>query len=95
MIVGRALAAVGPPSLYTAAILSLGFAVLGLSRFPGLKILGLLCMVTLLTGFIADATVTTTLLRRFYNWNSGPSPSPSRQPVRPIDGVVADEEAIP
>jgi len=67
-IVGRALNAVGPPSLYTALILSLGFSAMALSRFPGLQVLGLLCLVTLLTGFVCDAFLTTSFLRLFYGW---------------------------
>jgi predicted RND superfamily exporter protein len=70
LIVGRALAAVGPPSLYTAAILSLGFSAMCLSRFPGLQVLGILCLVTLMSGFIADATMTTSFLRVFFNWDA-------------------------
>jgi predicted RND superfamily exporter protein len=94
-IVGRALAAVGPPSLYTAAILSLGFSAMSLSRFPGLQTLGLLCLVTLVSGFIADATMTTTFFSMFFNWSSlAPR---TRTPVQdfgvsPVTG--ADEEAL-
>jgi predicted RND superfamily exporter protein len=69
LIVGQALKAVGPASLYTAVILSLGFATMELSRFPGLQTLGLLCMVTMLTAFIADALLTTSLLRSFFDWS--------------------------
>ncbi|HVZ33032.1 MAG TPA: MMPL family transporter, partial [Polyangiaceae bacterium] len=69
-IVGRALSAVGPASLYTAVILSLGFATMELSSFPGLQTLGLLCMVTMLSGFMADALLTTSLLRTFFDWRS-------------------------
>jgi predicted RND superfamily exporter protein len=89
------LAAAGPPSLYTATILSLGFAVLGLSRFPGLRYLGLLCMVTLLTGFVADATITTTFYKLFFNWNSV-RPAMRRPPFAPALDTVqsADEEAM-
>ncbi|HYQ26850.1 MAG TPA: MMPL family transporter [Polyangiaceae bacterium] len=63
LAISRALSSVGPASLYTAAILSLGFAVLGLSRFPGLQTLGLLSAVTLVLGFFADVTVTPALLK--------------------------------
>lgn len=79
MIVGRALGAVGPPSLYTAVILSLGFGVLCLSRFPGLQSLGLLCLVTLLAGFAADAALTTSFFRRFFDWSLLPV-------TKPVDG---------
>jgi hydrophobe/amphiphile efflux-3 (HAE3) family protein len=68
-IVERSMRTVGPPSLYTAAILSAGFAVLGFSRFPGLQAFGLLTAVTLLTGFVSDATVTSTLMRSAFDWN--------------------------
>ena len=67
-IVEQALRIVGPPSLYTAAILSMGFAVLGFSRFPGLQALGLLTMLTLMTGFVSDAAVTSTLMRSAFDW---------------------------
>jgi hypothetical protein len=67
-IIERSLRAVGPPSLYTAVVLSLGFAVMGLSPFPGLQALGLLSMVTLMTGFVSDATVTSTLMRSTFDW---------------------------
>lgn len=60
-----ALLTIGPPSLYTAAILSAGFAVLGLSRFPGFQAMGLLSMLTLLTGFASDMVFTSTLLKLF------------------------------
>lgn len=96
VIVGRALAAVGPPSLYTAVVLSLGFAVLGLSRFPGLKMLGLLCVVTLMTGFASDATITTTLFRWFFNWNR-PADLARAQPSSPSlasDSDGPEEEVV-
>jgi uncharacterized protein len=67
-IVGRALQIVGPPSLYTAIVLSAGFAILGFSHFPGLQALGLLTMVTLMTGFVSDASVTSTLMRSVFDW---------------------------
>lgn len=67
-IIGRSLAAVGPPSLYTAVILSLGFSAMALSRFPGLQTLGVLCTVTMLAGFISDAMLTTSLFWTFFDW---------------------------
>jgi predicted RND superfamily exporter protein len=94
VIVGRALAAVGPPSLYTAAILSLGFAVMGASRFPGLQVLGLLCLVTLMSGFIADATLTTSFFRMFFNWNSVRFTGTVR-PEAVLGSMATDEEAVP
>jgi uncharacterized protein len=85
VIMARSLEAVGPPSLYTAVILSLGFSAMGLSRFPGLQTLGLLCLVTLLTGFVADVFLTTSFMRVFFNWRTerwpAPESSPSREPV--------------
>jgi predicted RND superfamily exporter protein len=65
---------VGPPSLYTAGILSAGFAVLGLSTFPGFQLLGCLCMLTLLTGFVSDMVFTSTLLKVFFPLPVGPGP---------------------
>jgi len=94
-IVSRALAAVGPPSLYTAAILSLGFSALGLSRFPGLQVLGLLCMVTLLTGFIADALFTTTFFRLFFNWKAAPSLVPGVPPKVGFESLTGAEKESP
>jgi predicted RND superfamily exporter protein len=67
-MIERALRTVGPASFYSAAILSMGFAVLLASGFSGLRQLGLLSMVTLITAFFADAIVTSTLMRSFYNW---------------------------
>ncbi|HET9957404.1 MAG TPA: MMPL family transporter [Polyangiaceae bacterium] len=69
-IVGLAMRTVGPPSLFTAAALSAGFAVLLLSSFPGLQALGLLSMVTLVIGFFADMIVTPVLLRAGFDWKS-------------------------
>jgi predicted RND superfamily exporter protein len=86
VIMARSLEAVGPPSLYTAVILSFGFSAMGLSRFPGLQMLGLLCLVTLLSGFVADAFLTTSFMRLFFGWKKAerwpaPEASPSREPV--------------
>jgi predicted RND superfamily exporter protein len=67
-IVRAALLAVGPPSLFTALILSIGFAVIAMSEFPGLRNMGLLSVVTLLTGFVSDAVLTTALMRSYFNW---------------------------
>lgn len=94
VIVGRALAAVGPPSLYTAAILSLGFSAMYLSRFPGLQALGLLCLVTLMSGFFADALLTTTFFRSFFNWES--TDLAVRRPAEANLNAMAraDEEAV-
>lgn len=94
-IVGRALVTVGAPSLYTAVILSLGFSAMCLSQFPGLQILGLLCLVTLMTGFVADATMTTSFFRTFFDWNAATAQATHRGPRTPVNAVSrADSEAI-
>jgi uncharacterized protein len=59
---------VGPPALFTAVILSLGFAIFGLSRFPDLRVFGLLASNTLLVAFVSDMMLSTTLLRVFFRW---------------------------
>jgi uncharacterized protein len=66
----HALRAVGPPALFTAVTLSAGFAVLLVSTFPGLRALGLLLIVTLLIGFVADMIITPILIRVSFNWGS-------------------------
>jgi hypothetical protein len=86
-IVERSLRAVGPPSLYTAVVLSLGFAVMGLSPFPGLQALGLLSMVTFLTGFVSDATVTSTLMRSMFDWDRAITAARSSVPSSLAAGV--------
>jgi predicted RND superfamily exporter protein len=76
-IIERALRAVGPASLYTAVILSAGCSILLLSGFPGLRMLGLLAVVTMFTAFFSDAVFTTTLMRLVYDWRLKPAPSVS------------------
>jgi predicted RND superfamily exporter protein len=93
-IIGRSLAAVGPPSLYTAVILSLGFSAMGLSRFPGLQALGLLCTVTMLTGFISDAMLTTSLFWTFFDWKRALERAVSRGGRRILDTSGAPGEEI-
>jgi predicted RND superfamily exporter protein len=66
-VIEHALRKVGPPALFTAVILSLGFSVFMLSRFPDLQVFGLLSMTVLLAGFVSDLCVTTVLLRVFYD----------------------------
>lgn len=66
----HSLRAVGPPSLFTAVVLSAGFTVLTLSSFYGLQVLGLLSMITLLTGFVSDMVVTTAFLRATFDWDA-------------------------
>jgi predicted RND superfamily exporter protein len=67
-IVEHSMRLIGPPSFLTAAILSLGFAVLIFSSFPGLQALGVLSMVTLMTGFVSDMVITPVMMRLFYGW---------------------------
>lgn len=67
-VIAHAMRMVGPPALFTAVTLSLGFSVLLLSSFPVLRTLGLLSMVTLLTGFVSDMVVTPVLMRVGFNW---------------------------
>jgi predicted RND superfamily exporter protein len=71
VVIGRALRAVGPPALFTVLALSIGFAVLLLSSFSGLRALGLLSMVTLTIGFFSDMIVTSVLLRVGFDWKGG------------------------
>jgi predicted RND superfamily exporter protein len=67
-VVSAAMRAIGPPSLFTAAILSVGFAVFMLSEFAGLRLLGLLSMVTLLSAFVSDMLFTPPLIRLGMDW---------------------------
>ncbi len=67
-VISHAMRAIGPAALFTAVTLSLGFSVLLLSSFPVLRTLGLLSMVTLLTGFVSDMVVTPVLMRIGFNW---------------------------
>jgi predicted RND superfamily exporter protein len=67
-VIEHAMRAVGPPALYTAAILSLGFASFLLSGFPGLRAFGMLAMVTLMVGFFSDMVITASSLRAFFGW---------------------------
>jgi hypothetical protein len=69
-VILHAMRAIGPPALFTAATLSAGFAVLLLSRFPGLQQLGLLSMITLLSGVVSDMTVTAVLMRAGLDWKA-------------------------
>jgi predicted RND superfamily exporter protein len=76
-IVEDALATVGPPSLFTAAMLSLGFASFTLSAFPGLRVFGVLAVVTLLGGFFSDMIVSAASMRAFFGWKRALRPAPS------------------
>jgi len=85
-VIGEALAAVGPASLFTALTLSAGFSVLITSSFPGLRMLGLLSTLTLLLGFFADLIVTPTLLRLGFDWKKA-----ARESIRPTEAVPVAE----
>lgn len=67
-VIEHAVRKVGPAALYTAVILSAGFSVFILSRFPDLRVFGILSMTVLLVGFLSDIVITTVLLRVFYAW---------------------------
>jgi predicted RND superfamily exporter protein len=67
-IILQAMRSIGPPALFTAAILSLGFASFTLSGFAGLLALGMVSMITLTVGFFSDMIVTAVLMRAFYDW---------------------------
>jgi predicted RND superfamily exporter protein len=77
-VIEHALRKVTPPSLFTAVILSLGFAIFTLSSFPDLRLFGVLTMAVLLVGFVSDLLLTPVLLRRFLPWKKlgGGAPSP-------------------
>jgi predicted RND superfamily exporter protein len=88
-IVEHALRAVGPASLYTAAMLSAGCSVFLLSRFPGLQVLGVLSVVTMLAGFLSDAVFTPILMRQFYDWRQRTPVSVARSAPNPSAEQVA------
>ena len=68
---------------------------MGLSRFPVLQNLGLLCLVTLITGFIADATMTTTFFSMFYNWERVEKRAKAPLRALQVDSLAApDEEGL-
>jgi uncharacterized protein len=81
-VIGHALKAVGPASLFTALTLSAGFAVLMASEFSGLQILGLLTVLTLLIGFVADMVVTPALIRLGFDWKK--AERDSHRPPSPV-----------
>jgi predicted RND superfamily exporter protein len=62
-MIEAALRTVGPPSFYTAAVLSAGLAVMAISRFQGLQIFGLLSTLTFVAAFFADSLITPALMR--------------------------------
>jgi uncharacterized protein len=67
-IVLTALRAVGTPSLITAVTLSAGFVMFTLSEFPGLRMLGVLSMLTFMVGFVSDVVFTSAMLRIGFDW---------------------------
>jgi len=77
MVLESAMLSIGPPALFTAGALSVGFSVLFASSFAGLQALGLLTMVTLIVGFFSDMVVTAVLLRVGFDWPAS-APTPSR-----------------
>jgi predicted RND superfamily exporter protein len=80
-IIERAVEEVAAPALFTAAILSAGFAVLLLSSFPGLQTLGFLSMVTLAVAFCSDMLVTPMIMRQLYGFRAPSLPAPEPAPV--------------
>jgi predicted RND superfamily exporter protein len=76
-IVEQTLRAIGPAALFTSGVLSAGFSVLMLSSFAGLRALGLLSMVTLLSAVACDILISPVLFRFFYKWDA----PPPREPV--------------
>ena len=67
-VIEQSMREVGPPALFTAVILSAGFVIFTLSRFPDLRVFGVLAMNTLLVGFVSDMCYTTTFTRMFFRW---------------------------
>lgn len=86
-VILHAMRETGPASLFTAVTLSIGFAVLLLSSFPGLRALGLLSMITLLVGFFADMIATAVLLRIGFNWKTA-------MPQRSAVGRLAEASPV-
>lgn len=79
-IVVTAMRAVGPPSLFTSIVLSTGFAVFVLSSFPGLRVLGVLTLITLLAGFVSDMIFTPALIRVGLDWKKAMSEQDEKLP---------------
>ncbi len=78
-IIEASMREVGPPAVFTAVILSIGFAIFTVSRFPDLRVFGVLAMNTLLVGLVSDMLYTTTLARMWFGWKR-------RQPVDTVGG---------
>jgi len=92
-VISTAMRSVGPPALFTAAALSVGFAVLLASNFPGLRALGLLTVVTLSVGFVSDMVVTAVLLRLGFDWRrSSSSVLEALPPTAMVEGVATSLE---
>lgn len=75
-----ALRTIGPPAFYTMLVLSLGMLVMAVSQFPALRMLGLLSVLTLVTGFASDILVTSALMRLLFR-------TPSTQVSRVAESV--------
>lgn len=82
----NSLGSVGPASFYTAVTLAVSFSTLGLSQFPGLRVLGGLVLLTMATGFACDAILTPTFVKVLLRPRT-PGPTPQRH-VR-LDEAVA------
>jgi uncharacterized protein len=67
-VMDHAMRVVGPPSMFTAVILSLGFAIFMLGSTPDIRVFGLLSMTILLGGLVSDLVLTTTMMRLFFGW---------------------------
>jgi predicted RND superfamily exporter protein len=94
-LIEQSLRTVGPPSLYTAVVLSLGFSVLLLSKFPGMRDFGLLCSVTLITGFFADAIVTSVLMHWLVGVGKNLVGAPPQLPAPTTDNARLEQSGDP
>jgi predicted RND superfamily exporter protein len=65
VIVDEAMRKVIPPAAFTALVLSLGFFVFAFSSYPDLRAFGILSMVSIIVGLLADTFVTPALFRLF------------------------------
>lgn len=68
-IVVSSLRTIGPPSLFTTLVLSVGFCIFTASSFPGMRLLGLLSMLGIIAGFVSDMMFTPAFVRAGYDWN--------------------------
>jgi predicted RND superfamily exporter protein len=67
-VIDHTIRTVGPPALFTAAVLSFGFSVFLFSNFGGLRTLGWLSMLTLTAGFFSDMILTSVSMRAFFKF---------------------------